>query len=94
MAINRETRRTVLWVFIIIILAVLSAIFLYPRYKEKQAKIAELNSRKAVLAQKEEERRQLSGEVEALQNDPETVGRVAREKFGMGKDGERVVIYK
>ena len=57
MAINRETRRTVLWVFIIIILAVLSAIFLYPRYKEKQAKITELNSRKAVLAQKEAERR-------------------------------------
>ena len=94
MAISRETTRTVCWVFIIIILAVLCAVLLYPRYKEKQAKITELNSRKATLSQKEQERSQLRGEVDALQNDPGTVERTAREKFHMGRPDEKIVIYK
>lgn len=43
---------------------------------------------------REETRKQLSAAIEALNNDPKAVERLAREKFGYAKPGETVIKFE
>ena len=91
---NKETSTTLLWVLFIAGVAVMSALFLYPLYQNRKAKLAELEMRKAALIQKEQKHRNISDKVSALQDDPLAVERIAREKFKKGNPDETVIIYE
>jgi cell division protein FtsB len=46
------------------------------------------------LQQEEQKSKQLQAEIEALQNDPKTVERLAREKLGYAKPDETVIHFE
>ncbi len=93
MALNKDTRMTLWWLLFIAIAAVMTALFLYPRYqllRENQQKLKYQNEQ---LAEKKTEREKLRSEVDALQNSPAAVEKVAREEYNMAKPGETVMLY-
>jgi len=56
-------------------------------YRQTQRDVLELRKQ---LARQQAEIRRLNREIAALKNDPYAVERVAREKFGWCRDGEKV----
>ena len=93
MALHKDTRNTLWWLLFIAIAAVMTALFLYPRYqllRENQQKLKHQNDQ---LTEKKIEREKLRSEVEALKNSPQAVERVAREKYNMASPGETVMLY-
>lgn len=91
---NRETSTTLFWMIFIATVAILSGLFIYPLYQNRKAKLAELETRKAALFQKEQQHREISDKVSALENDPLAVERIAREKFKKGTADETVIRYE
>lgn len=85
---------TIWWIIFIAVIAVLTALFLYPLYQTKNQRIAELEKQKSILAQKEEEQSELSRKVDLLNNSPHAVEKEAREKFMMARPGEKVLFYE
>lgn len=82
------------WILFIILVSIMTGVFLFPLYKNKKAKMVELEARKQVHVNKKAERQQLSDKVDALENSPEAVERVGREKYNMAQPGEKVLIYE
>jgi len=79
--------------FLLILLAVLAAAFLLPAwysYREERLKEVQLQA-KLDQAKLEEER--LNIQVLKLQNSPEAIEKVAREKYNYVKPGETVLNY-
>lgn len=62
----------------------------YRSYQKKQAELGTLNEQ---LNDKRDESARLNTEVGELSRSPAAVEKVAREKFGLVKDGERVIKY-
>ncbi len=81
------------WILIIIAVGVMSAVILYPKLREKNKKVSELETRQAVLARKEAERNMYMEQVDALNNDPDTVERVAKDKYHLFKKDEKVIHF-
>ena len=80
--------------FLLILIAVAALFFLLPvfrNYQQRQQELAEVNTK---LDQRKTERAELHREVAGLQNSPEEVEKVAREKFGLVKEGETVLRYE
>lgn len=80
--------------FLLILIVAAAAVFLLPvfrKYQKRQLELSELNRQ---LDQRKEENAQLNTEVANLRNSPEAVEKVAREKFGLVKDGETVMKYQ
>ena len=73
MAINRDTSATLFWVLLIAVTIIMSALFLYPLYQNRKVKFAELEKRKQQLAIREQQHRNISNQVSALENDPGAV---------------------
>ncbi len=69
--------------------AVFGGDYSVPDLLSVQAEVVEAEDRRSALA---EEVRQLEARVDALENDPATLERLARERFGMIRDGE--VLYR
>ncbi len=69
-------------------------LFLLPVYRDYQKKQIELNRLKEELNTRKEESARLNAEVVGLRQSPEVVEKVAREKFGLVKEGETVVRYE
>ena len=93
MPLNKETRNTLWWLVFIAIAAILTALFLYPRFQTLRRNQQELKCRQDRLVQKKREREQWRRKVESLQNSPSAVEKEAREKFHMTRPGETVMIY-
>lgn len=91
---QKRTVSTIWWIVFIAIIAVLTAVFLYPLYQTKKQKITELDKQKQILAEKEREQQELSRQVDLLKKSPQAVEREAREKFGMARPGEKVLFYE
>jgi cell division protein FtsB len=81
------------WILIIVIVGGMSAVILYPKMQAKSKKIAELQSKQAVLVQKEAERNLYMEKVDNLNNDKDTVERVAKEKYNLFRKEEKVIHY-
>ena len=94
MGISKETSATLWWVFFIAIAVAIVIVVLFPMYQTRQAKVDELAKRQEKLNQKSRERDRLSDKVDRLQNDPATVEKEAKEKFGMGTAKDTVIIYE
>ena len=83
------------WLFylLIVLLVIAAACLLYPEYHKKQLKSAEYSALQMQHAQKTEEVNRQREEAEALENDPATVERVAREKYRFLRPGETIMLY-
>ncbi len=66
---------------------------LLPVMRELQKKKSELNQLNTELNEKREESARLNTEVADLKHSPAAVEKVAREKFGLVREGERVMKY-
>ena len=80
--------------FILILVVAAAAVLLLPIYREYQKKQHELSELSERLNERKEERAVLNTDVAALQNSPEAVEKVAREKFDLVRDGETVMKYQ
>lgn len=94
MSLHRDTVSTLWWLLFIVVTAIMAAVFLYPRYQKKSGKYAELKQRQTVLEEKQKEREKLIRDVRDLETSPEAVSKVAREKFGMSRSGETILVYR
>jgi cell division protein FtsB len=94
MAIRKETSATFWWLIFILAAIIMTALLIYPLHQNKNRKMRELEERKKVLVQKENEAKSLNQQVDQLRNSPEAVEREARDKFRMAKPDEEVITYE
>ena len=92
MSISKETRKTLWWMLFIVLAAVLTVFFLYPRYQHLRKNQQELKQRRTELAERKIESEKLRKNVDDLKNSKEAVERVAREKFNMARPNETVML--
>ncbi|HXJ58642.1 MAG TPA: septum formation initiator family protein [Verrucomicrobiae bacterium] len=84
-----------LMVFLLFVAGLLAVFFWYlPLIQQNQRYRKQLLTLEAKHAEEEKKGRQLRTAIEALQNDPKTVERLAREKLGWGKTNEMVVRFE
>ena len=79
---------------ILIALMVLAVIWILPRSRRLSDDVAERDRQAAIRDQLQKTTSELSAEVNALQNDPAAIEKVAREKFNMSRPDETVVEYR
>ena len=65
-----------------------------PLIHENERMRADIDRLNALVQAEQEKTRQLQVEIDALQNDPKTVERLAREKLGYAKPGETVIHFE
>lgn len=84
-----------LMVFLLFMAGLMGVFFWYlPLIQQNQRYRKQLLTLEAKHAADERTGRQLRGAIDALQNDPKTVERLAREKLGWGKTNEMVVRFE
>ncbi len=92
--VKKKTGASSYLLYLIIALALLAGTaLLLPVYREYQKKRTELADLKHRLADKQAVSAELNREVGALQTSPDAVEKVAREKFGLCREGETVYKY-
>lgn len=80
--------------FLILLIVLAAAALLLPAYRQYRIqKKKELRLEQRARRMKTE-REKRHAEVEALENSPAAVEKVAREKFNLVKEGETVLVYK
>ncbi|MPM79971.1 hypothetical protein SDC9_127014 [bioreactor metagenome] len=84
---------TYLLLFVLALIFAAAAVLLLPVYRSYQKKQAELGILTGELNDRRDEGARLKTEVADLQDSPDAVEKVAREKFGLAKEGERVIRY-
>ena len=83
-----------LFFFLLFLIAFAAGVLLFPvyrNYQKKQARLAELSADHNRLKRKSAE---LNSEVAGLRTNPKSIEKVAREKFGLVKEGESVLKYE
>jgi cell division protein FtsB len=80
--------------FLLLLIVVAALILLLPVYRKYQKRQGELVQVNTKLNTRKIERAELNREVSGLQNSPAEVEKVAREKFGLVREGETVMKYK
>ncbi len=78
-------------IFIVVIIA--SAAMIWPVYRKHRRIKDYVSNLKEELKNKTDEAVKLNKQVHDLDNNPEAVEKIAREKFGLVKPGETVLIY-
>ncbi|MBO5762614.1 MAG: septum formation initiator family protein [Lentisphaeria bacterium] len=89
---NGSPSNYLLYLLIALALAA-AAVLLWPVYLEQQKKVNELSGLQEELNSKRAVSAELSKEVNALQQSPDAVEKVAREKFKLCREGETVLEY-
>ena len=93
MAVKKNSSSAFWWILFLVIIAIMTAVLLYPLHKTKNAQLEKLeNSKKAEAAVKQTLDEKKS-RADALESSQEAVEREARTKFGMGKEHETVFKY-
>lgn len=90
---RKSTVSTYLLLFVLALVFAAAAVLLLPVYRSYQKKKAELGTLTEQLNDKRDESARLKNDVADLQDSPAAVERVAREKFGLAREGERVIRY-
>lgn len=88
--------RVLKWVFyaILIFLLIIGAVLIFPMQRKLSEETSELRRQQKIEEARRAESNRLSSEVAELQNSPEAVEKVAREKFNLCGDGETVLGYE
>ena len=82
--------RHYLWGTALVLACVLALYFLFPAYSEFRRTKGDVSELKQSLAMQEHEIQRLHREIRSLRTDYRALERVAREKFGLCKDGEKI----
>lgn len=90
---RKSTMSTYLLLFVLALVFAAAAVLLLPVYRSYQKKQAELGTLNEKLNDRRDESARLNTEVADLTRSPEAVEKVAREKFGLVREGERVIRY-
>ncbi|MBO5689088.1 MAG: septum formation initiator family protein [Lentisphaeria bacterium] len=90
---GRTNIRSYLLTILLLLALAAGGVMLWPVYRAKQKKQAELLRLQQTLAEKKAERNTRAQETEALKNSPAAVEKVAREKFRFAREGETVLAY-
>jgi cell division protein FtsB len=84
-----------LMLFLLFVAGVLGLFYWYlPLIQQNQRYRKELLLQDARIAEQEKLRAQLKASIDALQNDPRTVERLAREKLSLARSNEMVVRFE
>ena len=94
MALHKDTAATLWWIIFIAVVLIMTVLFLYPRYQTRKNNLKELHRQQEILTIKKTEREKLRQKVDALGNSPAAVERTAREKFGMAREGETILLVQ
>jgi cell division protein FtsB len=82
-------------VFLLFVAGILGVFFWYlPLIQENQRYRKDLIALERDLAEQERRGRQLRNSIEAMQNDPKVIERLAREKLGWARTNEMVVRFE
>ena len=79
---------------LLLLMLAVSTILLWPAYREYKAHQKELAKLKAELSKAQKQRDERLKTYNDLERDPQTVEKVAREKYRMVKAGETVLIFQ
>jgi len=79
-----------IWISILLILAVVAFYFVLPAFRDYKAARHDLADMRTQIDKQEQEIRRLKREITALRTDRIAVERIAREKFGWCRDGEKI----
>ena len=90
---KKSSVSTYLLIFVLVLVFAAAAVLLLPVYRSYQKKQSELGTLNEKLNDRRDESARLSTEVADLTRSPDAVEKVAREKFGLIKEGERVIRY-
>ena len=90
---KKSSVSTYLLIFVLVLVFAAAAVLLLPVYRSYQKKQSELGTLNEKLNDRRDESARLSTEVADLTRSPDAVEKVAREKFGLVKEGERVIRY-
>jgi cell division protein FtsB len=86
---------TRLVIFLLMVAGVLGVVIWYlPLIKNNEALRKEILTLVTQIKHEEEKSRQLSAMIRALQTDPKTVERLARERLGYVKPGETMILFE
>ncbi|NOY82244.1 MAG: septum formation initiator family protein [Kiritimatiellaeota bacterium] len=86
--------KTYLWFGILLALAVGDLYFILPAYRGYRNACEDVTDLKRHLMQQRQDIQRLEREIRALRADPRAVERVAREKFGWCRDGEKIYHFE
>ena|SRR6185503_1244110 len=82
-------------IFLLLVAGPLAVFFWYlPLIQENQRYRKEIFALEAKIQQQEKLQRQLKASIEAVQNDPRTLERLAREKLGYARTNETVIRFE
>ncbi len=84
-ALNR-----VLMILAFIGLICIVGLWFYPELKKRDAMVRTLEEKQAILASEEAKNRRQTREVYLLENDPEYIETIARDRLDMMKEGETI----
>lgn len=90
---GKKPGSTYVLLFVLLLVFAAALVFLLPVYRSYRKKQTELSALNAQLKDKRDESAKLNTEVNELSRSPDAVEKVAREKFGLVKDGEKVIQY-
>ncbi len=82
-----------LFYFFLIIMGIIAALLIWPAYRDYRARQEEYYRFKELATDKRDKVNEIRRNVNALEDDPSAVEKVAREKFGLCEEGETVIIY-
>jgi len=92
---NPERSRFLLRLFyaFLILAGLAAAMLIWPAYRDYRERQEEYFRFKGISTDKRDKVNELRRDVNALEQDPAAVEKVAREKFGLCEEGETVIIY-
>ncbi len=82
--------RNYLWGTVLLLACGLALYFLLPAYSDYHRTKGDVSELKLSLTMQEHEIQRLQREIRSLRTDYRAIERVAREKFGLCKDGEKI----
>lgn len=92
MSDKKQNVATLIFYCVVGLIAITSIVFVTPVYRKHEEMKKRLNYLEEELARKNAECVKLNRLVHDMRHDPETVEKIAREKFGLCRPGE--IIYK
>ena len=85
---------TVVLVLVVVAVLLLIGACYLPVIQENQRMETQILKLQAQIQVEEEKSKELQNQIDALQNDPKTVERLAREKLGYAKPGETIIYFE
>lgn len=92
-----EKKKKILLCFFYVValsLIVSAAVLIWPVHRQYEKQQAALNDLRAYVAGRTAECIKLNRQVHELENSPQAVEKVAREKFGLCREGEIIMRYR